>query len=78
MAIAPAPPPHSSGGSAWLGPLLFFIVLAVLGGAFVYNKERIKAWVSKNRSWLPSFGYKLIMILITTQIIVVLKMNHER
>ena len=58
--------------------MIFFTVLAVLGGAFVYNKERIKVWLSKNQSWLPSFGYKLIMFLITMQIIVMLKMNHER
>ena len=38
----------------------------------------IKARVSRNKHWLPSFGYKLIVFLIAMQIIVMLKMNHER
>ena len=49
-----------SGGSAWLGPLIVFGMLAVLSGVFVTYKERIKRWELKNRSWLPSFGLKLI------------------
>ena len=67
-----------SGGSAWLGPLLCFVVLGLLAAIFLRNKQRIKDWVSRNKSWLASFGDKLISFLITTQIIVMLKINHER
>ena len=67
-----------SGGSAWLGPLLCFVVLGLLATIFLRNKQRIKDWVSRNQSWLVPFGDKLVSFLITTQIIVMLKINHER
>ena len=37
-----------------------FLVLAILASVLVYKKERIKAWESKNRSWLSNFAYKLL------------------
>ena len=67
-----------SDGSAWLGPLIFFVALGALCGAYVYNKERLKAWELRNRKWLTKFGFHFTQFLITTQIIVMLKINHER
>ena len=49
-----------SGRLAWLGPLIFFIVLTILGAAIMYNIARIKAWESRHHKWLVSFGQKLI------------------
>ena len=67
-----------SSGNAWLGPLLFSVVVGILGGAIAWHKERIKAWESRNREWLANVGELGTMFLITTQIIVLLKINHER
>ena len=69
---------HCSGGSAWLGPLLFSVVLGVLSLFLVRYKDQIKAWESWNRGWLNSLGERVVAFLITTQIIVMLKINHER
>ena len=53
-------------------------MLAILGAAAARNKERLKSWERLHRVFLRHFGENIVAFLIATQIIVVLKVNHER
>ena len=67
-----------SDGNAWLGPLLALVVAGIVCGVFVQYEEQLQVWHSQNKGWFSSFGDKGVAFLITIQIIVMLKKNHER
>ena len=44
--------------------------------ALVLSRQRITRWAARNESWLPNFSEKVVLFIITMQIIFTLKSNH--
>ena len=60
----------------WLVPLLGLLACTVLCAVLVLSRARLVRWAARNKSWLPSFGEKLVIFITTMQIIFMLKLNH--
>ena len=56
-----------------LGIVLTFVALCM---ALVLSRQRITRRAARNESWLPDFSEKVVLFIITMQIIFTLKSNH--
>mmetsp|Transcript_24999 Transcript_24999/g.57947 ORF Transcript_24999/g.57947 Transcript_24999/m.57947 type:complete len:1793 (+) Transcript_24999:178-5556(+) len=59
-----------------VGPLIGFAVVGVGCTAIVLLRTWIARWAERNKRWLPQFGERLLLFVVTMQIIVILKFNH--
>ena len=70
MGATPDPSPALASRAEWVAPLLGFLVLAVLFIALMLSRRAIIRWADGNKSWLPKFGEKMVLFIITMQMYV--------
>jgi hypothetical protein len=60
----------------WMAPVFGLLVLIAMCTALVLARQRIGKWTARNKAWLPNFTEKVVIFIITMQIIFILKSNH--
>ena len=60
----------------WVAPVLGLLAFAALCVTLGLLRTRLVRWAARNESWLPSFSEKVVLFIITMQIIFILKSNH--
>ena len=61
---------------AWLGPVIFFFLLLMVGATVFWHRKRLTILFEKYEDVLTDAGHRLTLIFITMQIIVLLQSNH--
>ena len=60
----------------WVAPVLGLLAFAAMCATLALSWTRIARWTERNKSWLPTFSKKVVLFIITMQIIFILKSNH--